>query len=199
MVLRGVHSTQRAAIRVLVGPNDAELVTNALAGSISAFGSIYDAHGAAVYSVALRLMGNPVEAEDLTHDVFVEAWQNIRAYSAERGTLRTWLMVRLRSRALDRKKSAAYRMALHSSSSDEPAFEADRGQSNEPSSSRLYLRQAMHTLTVEHRELLELIYFEGLSLAEIAERSQLPLGTVKSRLARALGQMKSVLSQEAVS
>jgi RNA polymerase sigma-70 factor (ECF subfamily) len=177
-----------------------------MAGDTAALGSIYDAHGTALYSVALRLMGDPASAEDLTHDVFVEAWQSLSSYSAARGSLRTWLMVRLRSRALDRKKSAAYRLAMRSTS-DEATVDAavtaggaaESGQTSAPASSRFYVRQAMHKLTDDQRSLVELLYFEGLSLAEIAERNQLPLGTVKSRIARALDQMKSVLSQEAVS
>ncbi len=181
---------------------DPELVTSALAGNTAAFGCIYDEHGNALYSVALRLMGDAASAEDLTHDVFVEAWHNLPSYSAARGSLRTWLMVRLRSRALDRKKSAAYRLAMRSTS-DEATVDAsvalDSVRANAPSSSRFYVRQAMLKLTDEQRALLELLYFEGLSLAEIAERNQIPLGTVKSRIARALDQMKSVLSEEAVS
>src|SRR5262249_9415197 len=88
-----VHSTEQA---------DAELMRRAAAGEVDAFAEIYDRHAPALLALLRRMLGTGGEAQDLLHDVFLQAWESVREYDASRGSARTWLLVRARSRALDR-------------------------------------------------------------------------------------------------
>ena len=130
------------------------------------------------------------EAEDLLHDVFLEVWRTAKDYDPERGRVRTWLTIRMRSRALDLQKSARVsRNVGDDSVIDRVASDSDIADS--PDRSRV--RKALASLPVEQRQVLELGYFEGLSCSEIAERIGTPIGTVKSRVAAALGKLRQSL------
>ena len=89
----------------MLGPelSDAELIARAQTGQVAAFAQLYDRHAARVLRVARRLLGASHEADDLLHDVFLEAWQQVRSYDATRASVLTWLLLRTRSRAADRR------------------------------------------------------------------------------------------------
>lgn len=145
-------------------------------------------------AVACRVLHSPRDAEDVVHDVFLEAWHRARHYDPERGSVQTWLMMRLRSRALDRLRSARRRAdlaarAAEAESLDGPSL-VDTGGA--PSDAQ-ELRGLLSSLGTDQRHVLELAYFEGLPLADIAERLSLPLGTVKSRLSRAVSELRARL------
>lgn len=166
-------------------PSDAELMERASAGDVAAFAEIYDRRAPAVLALLRRVIGDRAEAEDLLHDVFLESWRSIRSYDAERGSVRAWLFVRARSRALDRRA----RLAQQSVSQGLLPMAADLP----PSEYALAVQQALATLLPEVRETLELTYFEGLTAPELSARMQVPEGTVRSRLTRGLAALKHVL------
>lgn len=171
--------------------SDTELMQRAAAGDPEAFAAIYDRHAGALLALAQRMLRDPNEALDLLHDVFLEAWQHVRTYDASRASPRTWLIVRLRSRALDRRARAARgpsltrqpEVALEVSSAAAP--QAERGRD---------VARAIASLERDVREVLELTYFDGLTAVEISERAGIPIGTVRSRLARGLERLRSLLS-----
>ncbi len=169
-------------------PTDAELIRAAAAGDRTSFGRIYDRYAGTLLAVALRIVRERREAEDVVHDVFLEAWRAAKDYDVQRGTLRTWLTMRARSRALDRRKSAGF---SRSEPLDESRMTA-RASSEDPSlsSDRQTVRRALAELPAEQRAALELGFFEGLSASEIAERIRVPIGTVKSRVAAALAKLR---------
>lgn len=161
------------------------------AGDRSAMGALYDRHASLLLGVALRLLGDRPEAEDLVHDVLLEAWQRADTYDASRASVKSWLLLRLRSRALDRLRSARLsrrapddelaRRPAHAP--EDPALQPDR----EGLGARVEgLPDAQHTV-------VRLIYFEGLSAREAAERLGVPMGTVKSRLAAGLEKLRHAL------
>ena len=90
-----------------VAPNDAEVVASMRAHDPAALEVLYDRHASALLGLAVRMLQDRGEAEDLVHDVFVEAWRRVEAFDARRGSLATWLTVRLRSRAIDRLRRRA--------------------------------------------------------------------------------------------
>lgn len=172
--------------------SDAALMARAARGDVQAFSQIYDRHAARALALAKRLLGDDAEAEDVLHDAFIEAWRAADAYDAQRSSVRTWLLIRVRSRALDRRarrvREAGARAASEHAQTLAPAKVT-------PSTERsLALRQAFALLKPDVREVLELTYFEGLTAAEVAQRSCIPVGTVKSRLARGLQSMHQYLS-----
>ncbi len=128
------------------------------------------------------------------HDVFLEAWRRATDYDPARGSVRTWLVLRARSRALDRKKSAAVSKTV---STGELRFADVIGAVNDDASAGpdcALVRRVLMSLPDDQRTVLLLGYFEGLSSSEIAERISVPIGTVKSRVAAALARLRAVVS-----
>ncbi len=150
----------------------------------ASFEALYDEHAPSMLALANRILGSRSDAEDLVHDVFIEAWRNAKQYDSTRGTIRAWLMVRIRTRAIDRLRylQMAQRKGLELSRAD------DSVSAPNPDASRA--RTAVQLLTPTQRSVIELGYFEGLTCREIAERCDVPIGTVKSRLAAALGKLR---------
>ena len=172
-----------------MSPTDPELVRLCARGDREALGALYDRHAGGLLAVARKMLSSDREAEDLVHDVFVETWRRAGDYDPERASVRTWLVLRTRSRCLDLLKAPA-RLRRSEWPAEEP-----RGEP--PDSSRIAdaarVRGEIARLPDDHREVLLLAYFEDLSMSEIAARLGLPIGTVKSRCARALGRLKEVL------
>jgi RNA polymerase sigma-70 factor (ECF subfamily) len=169
-----------------VDEGDGKLMNGLLAGDRDCLASLYDRHAAVLLALGRRILGDRREAEDLLHDVFLEAWQKATDYDERRGSVRAWLLMRMRSRALDRKKAAVF-----SRRADAPAEEMATSEEAALTPDRDRLRRALGELPLEQRQVLELGYFEGLSSSEIAERLQAPIGTVKSRVAAALAKLRA--------
>jgi RNA polymerase sigma-70 factor, ECF subfamily len=167
---------------------DAALVAAMARGEPSALAKLYERHSGVLLAVAVRIVRERREAEDLLHDVFLEAWKAAKDFDPKRGRVRTWLAIRMRSRALDLKKSARVSRNAGDSGIDLIADEGERG-----SPDHVRVRAAIQVLGGDQRKVLELAYFEGLSCTEISDRITIPVGTVKSRLAAALGKLREAL------
>lgn len=176
---------------------DVLLVLAMAGGDRAALGRLYDRHAPALLGLAGRMLGSPGDAEDLVHDVLLEAWRCAEAYDPRRASVRTWLAMRTRSRALDRLRAAGRVRPVGSPFSDsdegrpEPAAETPEDPTLSPDRHRV--RRALDALPAPQRAVLELGYYEGLSSAEIAERVSVPIGTVKSRVAAALARLREVM------
>jgi RNA polymerase sigma-70 factor (ECF subfamily) len=171
---------------------DGDLVRKVANGDRSALGRLYDRFAPTLLAVGLRIVGEPREAEDLVHDVFLEAWRAAGDYDAARGSVRAWLLMRMRSRALDRRK--APRTSRQVSLEPEALPEApSTGEDPSLAPDRARVRQALSALPPEQRAVLELGYYEGLSSTEIAARVAVPVGTVKSRVAAGLAKLRAGL------
>jgi RNA polymerase sigma-70 factor (ECF subfamily) len=171
--------------------DETALVTAVAGGSRAALAALYDLHAPLLFGLAKRMLGSAAAAEDLLHDVFLEVWQHAAEYAPERGSVRTWLLVRTRSRALDRLGRGAREVrAAERLSSESPAAVAPA-----PSSAvdGARLRRLIAGLPAELVAVLDLTYFEGLSASEIAQRLGIPIGTVKSRLARAVESLRETM------
>jgi RNA polymerase sigma-70 factor (ECF subfamily) len=175
------------------GDGDEVLITAIVAGDRGALARLYDRYAPTLLAVGKRMLGNRREAEDLVHDVFLESWRRAGDYDPARGTVKTWLLVRLRSRALDRHRAASGAPISIDGSGrvDEPVAE---GEDPALAPDRAAVRRALAALSDEQRTVLELGYFHGLSSSEIALREGLPIGTVKSRVATALAKLRAGLN-----
>lgn len=169
---------------------DADLVAAIAGGDHGALGSLYDRHSGVLLGLAMRIVRDRREAEDLLHDVFLEAWRSAKSFDPKRGRVRTWLAIRMRSRALDLQKSARV-----SRNAGDAGLEllVDDTENRSPDHARV--RAALADLGPDQRRVLELAYFEGLSCTEIAERISIPVGTVKSRIAAGLDRLRNGLSR----
>ncbi len=172
---------------------DATLVAALAQGDKQALGALYESYGSLLLTLANRMLRSAREAEDLVHDVFLEAWRHAGEYDPARGSVRAWLVTRARSRCLDRLKSPGMSrvvaMDLETERHDlaAPSIDPTAG------SDGVIVRRALEALPTDQRVVLELAYFEGLALSEVAERLGVPLGTIKSRLARALARLREDL------
>lgn len=177
---------------------DAELVSLMARGDSQALGALYDRYAPSLLALIERIAGRGSEAEDLVHDVFLEAWRRAADYDASRGSVKAWLLLRARSRALDHRKSA--RVARRSGGGDGAWLDelADLGAEPSLAVDQARLRDTLVKLPNDQRAVLLLGYFEGLSSSEIAERLEIPLGTVKSRVAAALASLRQAISSERV-
>jgi RNA polymerase sigma-70 factor (ECF subfamily) len=161
-------------------------------GDRHALAQLYEQHAAVMLALAQRMLRDSREAEDVVHDVFVEAWRHAGEYDPTRSSVRSWLLLRLRSRCLDRLRSAGVKRVqlmaevVEVSREDGELHRSDHGR----------IRAALDSLSSEQRAVLELGYFHGLSSKEIAENLAIPIGTVKSRVGAALAQLRRVLGAD---
>ena len=166
-------------------------------GDHEALAELYDRHSRLVYSLALRIIRDQGEAEDIVQEVFSQAWRQAGRYEARRGNVIAWLLNLTRSRAIDRLRGRQSRPEAASDSLlaiDIPdlTLPVDEQLSLEGRASRV--RAAMQELSVLQRVAIELAFYEGLTHVEIAERLELPLGTVKTRIRQGLLKLKDRLA-----
>lgn len=183
----------RAALANASRAEDAELVGRLVRGDQSALGVLYDAYSAAVFGVVRRIVRTAAEAEDICHDVFVEAWRRAGDYDPGRGSVRTWLVLRARSRALDHVKSAAVSRTDALTELPRSDDSPDSAMARASDSARVV--HALSALPDEQRNVLLMGYFQGLSSTEIAAAMGTPVGTVKSRVASALARLRRALAE----
>ena len=163
------------------------LVAAVSAGCTESLATLYDRYAKTLMSLGMRVLKDVEEVEDLLHDVFVEVWEKAGSYDPARGSVRTWLCLRMRSRALDRCKLARRRRVDQLDDSDTPV----KGQGAVVAGSAPEvlghdkLHEAINDLPDSQQMVISLAYFQGLSCSEIALNLEVPLGTVKSRLAGA--------------
>jgi RNA polymerase sigma-70 factor (ECF subfamily) len=174
---------------------DAQLVRRMALGDQAALSSLYDRYTSPLLGLAIRMMGGRSEAEDLVHDVFLEAWKRAGDYDPARGTVKAWLCLRLRSRALDRKKSPRMSRAV---AWDDAAANETEAPAQDPllRMERERVRGALSALSNEQKDVVDCCYFNGMSTAEAAEKLQCPVGTVKSRLSAARDRLRAALEEK---
>ena len=167
-------------------------------GDSAALALLYDRYSGNMLALAQRIVGRGAEAEDVIHDVFLEAWRHSADYDAARGSVKSWLLLRTRSRALDVQKSA--RVSKQAAGLDDTWLSqlGDPTRDTGAGADQMRVRKVLVALPPEQREVLLLGYFEGLSSSEIAERVGVPVGTVKSRVAAALAALRGALSDSVV-
>ena len=177
--------------------DDAARLADVAAGDAGALGVLYDRHIRAVYSIALRVLRDESEAEEVVQDVFAQVWRQASRYDRTRGTVAAWLMTIARTRAIDRLRARRARPDSAAASLDmstEPlAPSIDPAVVIDAERDARRVRLALDTLPLVQRLALELAYFEGLTQSEIAERLEEPLGTVKTRIRLGLLKLRDAL------
>jgi RNA polymerase sigma-70 factor, ECF subfamily len=166
-------------------------------GEGDAVAELYDRHARPIYSLALRILGDSTEAEDIVQEVFSQAWRQASRYSTSRGAVAAWLLTLARSRAIDRLRA---RRARAVGVSDDRVTDqlVDAGPPVDSlvlsSEQVARVRAALDELPLLQRAAIELAYFEGLTHAEIADCLEQPLGTVKTRIRLAMLKLRDVLA-----
>jgi RNA polymerase sigma-70 factor, ECF subfamily len=179
---------------------DAELLGLIAGGDVRAVGELYDRHSATLFPIALRIVRERSEAEDILHDAFVAVNERAGQYSEGRGSVIAWLVTLVRNLSIDRTRRRDRRgtLARDVIAHEPPASVRDPERLTSDASERAQIRRALDSLPEAQRQTLEIAFFEGLSYPEIAERENVPLGTIKSRAARALAALREALLKEGV-
>jgi len=164
-----------------------------------ALGSLYDRVGGWVYSLAYSIVKNQADAEEVTQEVFLTVWKKAVDFTETRGSIRAWLAVMTRHAAIDRTRGRQYKETRRSDSGD--AAERQLAQLPDQTApngagDRNVIGQAMLQLEEPQRQLLYMSYYEGYSHSEIAERLDLPVGTVKSRIRSGVNRLRGLLEEE---
>lgn len=180
----------------LADATDKTLVLSLRQGNKAALAVLYERYARLVYTIAFRILSNEAEAEDIAQEIFVNLWQK-QTYDPDRSSLSRFLSTVTRNRAIDRVRSHSNRrrilkgMAPPSVPSPSgfsiPVEQASLGERSQR------VREALQKLPDNQRNLLSLAYYDGFSQSEIARHTNIPLGTVKSRMRQGLLQLKTVL------
>jgi RNA polymerase sigma-70 factor (ECF subfamily) len=157
------------------------------------FAILYDNYSAALYGVVLKIVRTEETAADVVQDAFVKIWRNIGSYERSKGTLFTWILNVARNTAIDKIRSQEYQQTLQNQPLDDSVGMVERENPIETQVDALGVRTLVHRLRPEYRRIVELVYFQGYTQAEVAEELEVPLGTVKTRVKAALGQLRSLL------
>jgi RNA polymerase sigma-70 factor (ECF subfamily) len=187
------------ATTTIEGPSDGDLVVAVASGDRAALASLYDRYASVLLGLGIRVLRSRRDAEDVVHDVFLEVWRRAHSYDPARASVRGWLLLMMRCRSLDRRKSAAFALSTpldtvsHDAASHGALSESDARLPDGPSGDRVgeaidHKRAiaALAALPEAQRDVLVLGYFQGLSSSEIATELDIPIGTVKSRVAAAM-------------
>jgi RNA polymerase sigma-70 factor (ECF subfamily) len=186
-----------ASVRRMEG-SDALLAARLAAGDDRALADAFDQLAPSVYGGALRVLGNGSAAQDVVQDVFVELWSHPDRYDPAAGSLRTYLMVLARHRAVDVMRSELRRVARQEKHyrlipADPHGTASDEVMAAETAS---VVRAAVQLLPDGQRQVVELAYFKGLTCREVANAMGIPEGTAKSRLRLAMAKLETVLDRQ---
>ena len=184
------------AVRGVEG-EDAFLAARLAAGDDHALAEVFDRLAPIVYGGALRVLGDGTAAQDVVQDVFVELWSNPGRYDPDAGTLRTYLTMVARHRAVDLLRSEMRRVARQEHSYRLSPGQPDASPCDEvmASETAAAVRAAIQLLPDGQRQIVELAYFGGLTCREAAQAAGIPEGTAKSRLRLALAKLEAVLDR----
>ncbi|HEY3739653.1 MAG TPA: sigma-70 family RNA polymerase sigma factor [Bryobacteraceae bacterium] len=161
-----------------------------------AMAELYDRYGSLVYSRVFAIVRNQAQAEDLTQEVFLRIWNRVHTFDETRGSRSVWLLAVARNRAIDYLRTTGSRLERKTLSLDlQPIANSQIACENDAAHPDLFgrLSAAVSKLNLAQKSILRLAYEEGLSHAEMAHQLRQPLGTVKSRIRRALGCLRAEL------
>ena len=162
---------------------------------ISAFNAAYEAHAKGVYSTALRILGKPSDAEDVTQDVFLRFWQSPERFDASRSPLGAFLRLMARSRALDvwrheHANTRAQERLEQRSARDDVHRDERPDEAAEATEQREVVRDALRRLPADQREAVVLAYWGGMTGREVASEAGVPFGTARSRIRLGLDKLR---------
>ena len=180
--------------------SDEALLKAIACGKVEAMDQLYYRYNRILYSLAYRIVADHQVAEDLIQDSFLAIWRRANSYSPQSGAARSWLVSIVHHRTIDylrniRRRSVMKEAPLEEVDLDESVSFPDAWDAVWRSVASAQVRAALKKLPPEQKLVIELSYFHGLTHVEIAESSQIPLGTVKARMRLGLFRLKGILEQ----
>ena len=181
-------------------PSDEALLNAIAGGEVWAMDSLYQRYSRILYSLAFRMVADHQVAEDLLQDAFLAVWRRASTYSPQTGAARSWLISILHHRTIDylrrvRRRSTIQEAPLEELELNESIAYPDAWDAAWQSVKSSHVRAALMKIPPEQRLVIELAYFQGWTHAEIAEGTQISLGTIKARMRLGLLHLKQILIQ----
>ncbi|MFJ2763899.1 RNA polymerase sigma factor [Streptomyces prasinus] len=176
-------------------PHESELARGLRAADEHAFAAVYRRWGSLVHTMATRSLGDTYEADDVTQQVFLGAWRGREGFRPERGPLGAWLVGITRRKIVDALAARTKRLTLADSVARDAGTRPHEAPAPDEVLDRVLLVDALSRLPHAQREVLCLAFYEDLTQAEIAERTGMPLGTVKSHARRGLLRLRQAIEQ----
>lgn len=175
--------------------DDASLLRAIQRGDEDGVAGLYDRYGGIAYGLAYRITNDATAAEDVVQEAFVSVWKQARRFDPERGQVRSWLLTIVHHKAVDavRRRAGRNERALPEGPDEAIATQGRPEQLAEWTLQAEAVREAVRLVPEDQRRTIELAYFMGMTHVEIAERMDVPLGTVKSRLRIGLEKMREYL------
>jgi RNA polymerase sigma-70 factor, ECF subfamily len=181
---------------------DQEMIARIGRRDQSAFSALYDRLSGPLYSLTVKMLGDPAEAQDALQDVFLQIWSRAGTYDPEQSSVFSWAVLLTRSRVIDRLRARGRRLRVVVGSSEDKDKTTDVADAStvqsaadtaEKSDEAARVRSVLNNLPTEQREAIELAFFGDLTHHEIAARLGQPLGTVKARIRRGLLKLREQL------
>jgi RNA polymerase sigma-70 factor (ECF subfamily) len=182
--------------------SSAALLAAIAAGDRDAFSRFYDLTAPMAFGLIRRVLRDPEAAAEVLQEVFWQVWQDASRYDPARGTPEAWLVMRAKTRAIDRLRSIRRRDRTFVAPVDESVAQRREDQAPNPAvvaEDRGLIQTALAQLPEAQRRVIELAFFEGLTQSEIAARLGEPLGTVKTRARLGLDRLRAALGGERLS
>lgn len=168
---------------------DQVLIEQVSKGDKGAFKEIYSRFSQVTYNLALRMLRDKEDAEEVVQEIFLQIWNKANSYDPERGAVSTWVLNIARSRSIDKLRSVGYRNKNIEIDEEKVNSNVDLSRNIEDrDESKNVIKQALESLPEKQRIAIELVYFEGLTHIEAADKLNEPVGTIKTRIR--LGVMK---------
>lgn len=177
------------------GAGLADLLKRSARGDEAAFAELYDATSARAYGLALRVVRDPSQAEEVTQEAFLEVWRTASRFDPARGSAVGWLLTIVHRKSVDRVRSAeaASRRDTAYHHDNQPVAHDATAEAAEASMEAHRVRSALDDLTAVQREALELAYFGGYTHTEVATMLDLPVGTAKTRIRDGLIRLRDAM------
>lgn len=171
-----------------------DLLTHVARGDQTAFERVYDEVAGPVYGLALRIVRDPAQSEEVAQEVLVDVWRTASRYEAGRGSAMSWVMMLAHRRAVDRVRSAqaAAEREERVGRAAGPAYD-EVAENVQIRLEREQVRRCLSTLTETQRESVTLAYYAGYTYREVAELLKVPLGTIKTRMRDGLIRLRDCL------
>lgn len=169
---------------------EGELISLLKAKSREGFDYLYKQYSAALYGVIRKVISDEETARDVLQESFVKIWNNIEKFDPSKGRLYTWMLNLSRNSAIDKLRSKGEIMKSKIHNSDDVVYGNELGGKTEQQTDAIGLRNVVAALKPEYQTIVELAYFKGFTLDEISKATDTPLGTVKTRMRKAMSMLR---------
>ena len=168
------------------------LVDSVKSGDQASFSALYDLYSDALYGLALKILGSEEEAQDILQDSFVKIWTKIRLYEETKGTIFTWMLNIVRNASIDRLRKLKRNSSGEIQNQFGDVYSAE-GIENTVGEDLIGVKEKVKGLSEEYSVLVDYLYYKGYTQQEVADEINIPLGTVKTRIKKALEDLRKVL------